>query len=275
MIKLVDGEDFSINIINNICFITFSSPSTRNAISLRMSAVMQEISWKKENNLSIFQKFLADNNCLLIVVQSSVKGIFSSGGNLSDLKNASKELCQNYASSIKAFCKLLHSCSIPSVTLLAGSAYGGGAELALATDFRWSIGKKSDLHFTQMRFAIPAGWGGMSRLAELCPQLSHKKISAMIIGRHSIFYEQMVNLNLIDNTFLNIKNCYRALNEWRDNIEQAPLDIRNDLMHRLNIKETYQLEEYDNEIFNKYFLNFEHKKRITTFFAKRNNNAKD
>ncbi|KAB8029071.1 enoyl-CoA hydratase/isomerase family protein [Fluviispira multicolorata] len=273
MIKLVDGEDFTIHILNNICFVTFSSPSTRNAISLRMSAVMQEISWKSENNISIFEKFLKENNCFLIIVQSTVRGIFSSGGNLSDLKNGSKELCQNYASSIKAFCEILHSCSIPSVTLLAGPAYGGGAELALATDFRWSIGKKSDLHFTQMRFGIPAGWGGMQRLSELCPQLSPKKVSAIIVAKMSLLYDQLIRLNLIDRSFLNIKSCIKALNEWRDEIELSPSDVRYDLMQRHKINDAYQLQEYDIKIFDKYFLNLEHKNRIDNFFAKRNKNA--
>lgn len=265
MIKLVDGEEFSIIAKNKICFITLNSQTTRNAISLRMASIMQSICITSEPHRSLFEKFLIDQNCLLIVVQSDVEGIFSSGGNLLELQKNSSEACQHYGPAIRAFSILLHSTNIPSVTILSGPSYGGGSEFALATDFRWSIGKSCDLHFTQTKFGIPAGWGGMLRLTELCPQLSPKKVSSIIIGKMKFDFTQMLNLGLIDREFHSKKSCYIAIDEWVNQIADCPKYIRDDLMNRQLFDNLNKLEEYDIEIFNKYFLKNEHKKKISEF----------
>lgn len=265
MTKLVDGEDFSILVKNNVCYINLNSPSTLNAISLRMSTIMKDICTLQENNKSIFEKFVINQNCLLIVLQSNVDKIFSSGGNLFDLYKNSSESCQQYSSSIRTFCNLLHSISIPSVTLLSGPSFGGGVELALATDFRWSIGKSCDFYFTQTHFGIPAGWGGMLRLSELCPQLSPKKVSSIIVGKMKLNLAQLINLGLIDRNFKNKKACQNALDEWVLNITNCPKQVRNDIMKRNLINSLEELEQYDIEIFNKYFLKDDHKNKILKF----------
>jgi enoyl-CoA hydratase/carnithine racemase len=265
MIKLVDGEEFSIIAKNKICFVTLSSETTRNAISLRMASIMQSICVTSEPNGSLFEKFLIDQNCLLIVVQSDIEGIFSSGGNLLELQKNPLAACQHYGSSIRAFCNILHSTNIPSITVLSGPSYGGGAEFALATDFRWSIGKSCDLYFTQTKFGIPAGWGGMLRLTELCPQLSPKKVSSIIIGKMKFDLTQMLNLGLIDREFHTKKSCYAAIEEWVTQAADCPKYIRDDLMKRQSFDNLNQLEEYDIEVFNKYFLKDEHKKKISEF----------
>ncbi len=269
MTKLVDGEDFSIISQNQICFVTLSNQSTLNAISLRMASIMQSICVKSEVYGSLFEKFLIDQNCLLIVVQSNVEGIFSSGANLLDLQKSPPEACQHYAPSIKAFCNLLHSTNVPSVTILSGPSYGGGAELALASDFRWSIGKSCDLYFNQTKYGVPAAFGGMLRLTELCPQLNPKKVSSIIIGKMKFDLTQMLNLNLIDREFHTKKSCYVALEEWVNQIADCPKYIRDDLMKRQSFDRLNQIEEYDIEVFNKYFLKDEHKRRITEFLNRK------
>jgi enoyl-CoA hydratase/carnithine racemase len=87
MTKLVDGQEFSIIAKNKICFVTLNSEATLNAISLRMASIMESICVpNEENNGSLFEKFLVDQICHVIVVQSEVEGIFSSGGNLLELQ---------------------------------------------------------------------------------------------------------------------------------------------------------------------------------------------
>jgi len=267
MSKLVDGEEFSIIAKNNICYITLNCPSTKNAISLRMSSIMQSISIQQNGCPSLLEKFLIEQKCLLIVVKSDLEGIFSSGGNLSELNKNDFETCKYYAPSIKSFCKLLHSTNTPSVTLLTGPSFGGGVELALATDFRWGIGKSYDFHFTQTKFGIPTGWGGMQRLTELSPQLNSRKVSAIIIGKIKFNHEELLNLGLVDRKFSSKKSCNAALQEWVNHNLDCPKYLIDDLMFRKNIENIHKLEEYDIEIFNKYFLQDDHKKRIQKFLS--------
>ncbi|APJ02855.1 enoyl-CoA hydratase/isomerase family protein [Silvanigrella aquatica] len=265
MTKLVDGEDFSIIAKNKICYVTLSSPSTRNAISLRMASIMQSICVAKESNESLFEKFLIDQNCHLIVLQSDVEGIFSSGGNLIELQKNPAEVCHHYGPSIRAFCQLLHNFKIPSLSVLAGPSYGGGVEIALATDFRWSIGKNCDFHFTQTKFGIPPGWGGSLRLSELCPQLNPKKVSALILGKMKLDLSQMLYMGLVDKEFQNKKACMNAIEDWVNQISDCPKSVRDDLLDRQSFHNFQELEEYDIQTFNKYFLKDEHKKKIADF----------
>ncbi|WP_338636731.1 enoyl-CoA hydratase/isomerase family protein [Spirobacillus cienkowskii] len=267
MVKLVDGEEFLIHAEENICYVVLNSPSTKNAISLRMSHIMQSLSFNFENKKSTFEEFLINYNCVLIVLKSAVTGVFSSGGNLKDLKNNSLEDCQQYGASIRSFCNLLNSISIPSVAILSGPSYGGGVELALATDFRWSVGKNYDFHLSQTRFGIPAGWNGMLRLTELCPNLYPKKVAALQVGKCSLTSTQLLRLGLVDQTFTTAKSCQQNLIKWKDNIIDCPKPIRDNLMNRQKILNKSLLYEYDINIFNKYFLKEEHKKRIHNFFS--------
>jgi enoyl-CoA hydratase/carnithine racemase len=47
-----------------------------------------------------------------------------------------------------------------------GDAYGGGCETMAACDFRWTHAQ-ARLGWTQARFALPPGWGGLTRLVEI------------------------------------------------------------------------------------------------------------
>jgi enoyl-CoA hydratase len=52
-----------------------------------------------------------------------------------------------------------------TISLVNGAAYGGGWELMLACDFRIAS-EKAVFGFTQGKFYLPPGWGGLTRLVE-------------------------------------------------------------------------------------------------------------
>jgi enoyl-CoA hydratase/carnithine racemase len=51
------------------------------------------------------------------------------------------------------------------IACINGAAFGGGCETLLAADFRVAS-SDATLGFTQTRFGVPCGWGGMTRLTE-------------------------------------------------------------------------------------------------------------
>lgn len=51
------------------------------------------------------------------------------------------------------------------IACINGAAFGGGCETLLAADFRVAS-SQATLGFTQTRFGVPCGWGGMTRLVE-------------------------------------------------------------------------------------------------------------
>lgn len=54
-----------------------------------------------------------------------------------------------------------------TIALINGDAYGGGCEVMLAFDFRISV-RHARFGFTQGKFYLPPGWGGLTRLIERC-----------------------------------------------------------------------------------------------------------
>ena len=63
---------------------------------------------------------------------------------------------------------LLEFHNLPCITIAAieGSAVGGGAELALACDFR-IIADSGNIHFAHTHMGLSTGWGGGTRLTKL------------------------------------------------------------------------------------------------------------
>ena len=53
-----------------------------------------------------------------------------------------------------------------TVACINGDAYGGGCETLIACDLRYAH-PGARLGWTQTKFALPCGWGGMTRLVEL------------------------------------------------------------------------------------------------------------
>ena len=81
-----------------------------------------------------------------------------------------------------------------SVAVLAGRALGGGAELALATDFRvWSSAGR--LQFVQARMGLLTGWGGGARL---CGLLGPRTALDLLLSCRPVGAEEAVKLGLAD-----------------------------------------------------------------------------
>lgn len=262
---LIKMDDFSIKSENSLCFIDLHAPSSKNAISLLLASNLQNIfSPNKKQGKSIFENFLKEEKIVLIILRSLVKNIFCSGGHLRDLLSSTTPAHQTYGDSLRQFCQFFSSSSIPSITILAGNAYGGGVELALATDFRWTIGKNVEFHFAQTKLGVPGGWGGMTRLSNLCPMLSAKKVSSLFLAQAVLKFEDLSQMCLLDKSFANEDLCLLEIYKWRDNILSCDKNLREDFVMRQHILQT-KLEEYDVNFFKKYFLSENHKQNIQNF----------
>ncbi len=271
---LIKINDFSIKSENNICYIDFFSPTSKNAISLLLASLLKDIlAINVKTQRTIFEDFLKEKKIVLVVLRSLVENIFASGGHLGDLLNADRQEHVDYGDSIRDFCKLLSSISIPSIAILAGNAYGGGVELALAPDFRWSIGKNIEFHFVQTKFGVPGGWGGMTRLAELCPSLSTKKVNSLFLAQDVLKLRDLYHMSLVDKTFDDEKACFLEINKWRDNIISCDGKLKEDFFNRNKVTHD-KLKEFDIDFFQRYFLSENHKKNINNFLDNKRTSVK-
>lgn len=139
-----------------ICRATIHRPQSHNAINFKVMDELENLLDDLESN--------SDIRCLILT--GSGEQTFISGGDLREfhtIKTAdeAKPMAKRMLSILTRLEKL------PCWTIAAvnGAAYGGGCEIMLACDFRFAA-PHATFGFTQGKFYLPPGWGGLTRLVE-------------------------------------------------------------------------------------------------------------
>lgn len=134
-------------------------PNAMNAVNFELMDRLEELVDKLSKS---------DTTRLFILTGSN--NSFISGGDLREFHQI--ETAAEARDMTNRMLRLLDQISnLPLWTMAAmnGATYGGGWEIAAAFDFR--IAKKGiDIGFTQGKFYLPPGWGGIASLKRLIPK---------------------------------------------------------------------------------------------------------
>ena len=135
--------------------VTVNRPEVRNALSRATLAALE----------AVFREHAADPDLWLCILTGAGERSFAAGGDLKELADArTVEDGIRMAETGKAALDALRRLPFPTLAALNGDALGGGAELALACDFRVAA-RHARIGFIQGRLAISTGWGGGIDLA--------------------------------------------------------------------------------------------------------------
>jgi enoyl-CoA hydratase/carnithine racemase len=138
-------------------WVTVDRPGALNAIDLE---VMGEL----ERALELAR---ASPGVRALVLTGAGERAFVSGGDLRAFAPLrSEQDARAMAGRMKAILSGLERLDCWTIACVNGDAYGGGCETLLAFDQRVLAGR-ARLGFTQARFRLPPGWGGLTRLVEL------------------------------------------------------------------------------------------------------------
>lgn len=255
-ISLLKSKELSVYLDKNICIIEFSNKETKNAISFDVAAHLAETSKK-------LPKLIKKENIGLILLRSSVAGVFVSGGDLKEISAFSKTKGARYTKNIREFCQFLSLCSVPTMSLLEGAAYGGGSEIALATDFRWDVSHLSSLHLWQSKFSVPGGWNGMQRLSDLAPHISPRKAGILFATASSFTASQLFEHHLLDACFNHHDEAIEASQKFAARFVDCEYDLRVTLLARKNAG-----KKYDEKLFAKFFLSSKHLQKVKEFLQR-------
>jgi enoyl-CoA hydratase len=130
--------------------ITIDRPAKRNALS---RSVLAEIR-------SAFADQAADETIKAAVLTGAGDRCFAAGGDLTELEAVrTPEGARAFSIEAKAALQAVRDFPAPVIAQLNGDALGGGAELALACDFR-VMAPHARLGFLQAKLAVTTGWGG-------------------------------------------------------------------------------------------------------------------
>lgn len=146
--------DVELEADGDVAVITVNRPRSRNAIA--------------PDTMDALDKALdAATGAGALVVTGAGDRAFVSGGDLKELA-AIRSLADAQAMALRmhGICDRLAAFPGPVIAALNGSAFGGGAEFAVAADIRIAA-HDVKIGFTQTALAIVPAWGGAERLAKL------------------------------------------------------------------------------------------------------------
>jgi len=132
-------------------------PQKHNALSRQVLAELK----------ACLQQHAGDRSLACAVITGAGSRYFAAGGDLRDLAAVRSEAdTRGMAQEARAALDAVRAFPVPVVAALNGDAIGGGAELAVACDFRVMSGSAS-VGFVHGRLKITSAWGGGPDLVTL------------------------------------------------------------------------------------------------------------
>lgn len=143
--------------VRSTLWIEVHRPDTLNAIDFQ---VMDEL-------IDVILDVERDDTIRALVLTGAGSRCFISGGDLKAFAPLETEQeAEMMARRMREILAALERLPCWTVACINGDAYGGGCETLVACDFRYAR-RDARLGWTQTRFVLPCGWGGMTRLVEL------------------------------------------------------------------------------------------------------------
>jgi enoyl-CoA hydratase len=165
----------------------------------------------------------ADLKC--VVIGGAGSRYFAAGGDLLDLASVRSEA---QAAAMVEDCRgaldAVRHCAVPVVALLNGDAIGGGAELAVACDFR-VLRAGAHIGFIQGRLAITAAWGGS---ADLYPLVGPSRALRMITRCEPVAADVALEWGLADAVSADADTLEATLQEFIAPMLECPAALLRD-----------------------------------------------
>lgn len=141
---------------HHICRAAVNRPESRHAINF---AVMDAL----EN---LLDELKADSDIRCLILTATGNQSFISGGDLREFHAIkSAEEAKSMARRMLSILTRIEKLPCWTIASINGPTYGGGCEIMLAFDFRIAS-QEATFGFTQSKFYLPPGWGGLTRLIE-------------------------------------------------------------------------------------------------------------
>ena len=162
---------------------TLERPETRNAINFEIMAQLEKLLDRLENDSSI-----------RVFTLRGSQGAFVSGGDLREFHQlTSEQEAMDMGRRMLTILKRIEALDCWTVCFTNGAVYGGGWEMMLSFDVRISL-PDTVFGFTQGRFYLPPGWGGLERLVQT---VGPDQAKWLLAGQRVINAERAAALGLV------------------------------------------------------------------------------
>jgi enoyl-CoA hydratase len=168
----------------DIAIWTIARPQAKNALDM---ATMNAL-WRAVDEAS-------RDTTLRAAVLTGEGDSFVSGGDLRELRDkGTARDAEVFADLGQRMCGAIEALHVPVVAALAGPAFGGGAELAVACDLRVAE-PHAKISFKQVRMGVTTGWGTIGRLMAL---VGTSTAARLLYTGHEVVAASAMAMGLVD-----------------------------------------------------------------------------
>jgi 3-hydroxyacyl-CoA dehydrogenase/enoyl-CoA hydratase/3-hydroxybutyryl-CoA epimerase len=180
--------------------------------------------------LATVDRLEAERDEIKGVVITSAKKTFFAGGDLNDLKTATKENAEEIGTFVrdgKAVLRRLETLGKPVVAAVNGSALGGGLEIALACHHRIVVDDaKIQLGFPEVQLGLLPGAGGVTRTVRMLGIVS--ALMSLLLQGQRVRPAKGQEIGIVDELVATPEELIPAAKKWIEaNPEaQQPWDVK-------------------------------------------------
>jgi len=151
---------------DHILLVTLNRPDVANALNTRMGLELVEV----------FEALSIDlENLRAVIITGHGDKAFCAGGDLKERNGMSDESWQAQHVIFERMVRAIMGCPIPVLAAVNGAAYGGGCEIAAASDFVYAA-STARFALTEVTLGIMPGSGGTQTLARAVGERRAKEL---------------------------------------------------------------------------------------------------
>ena len=151
---------------DHILQVTLNRPEVSNALNTRMGLDLMEY----------FEQFSIDpEEARVVIITGHGDKAFCAGGDLKERNGMTDEAWRAQHLIFERMIRAMMACPIPLVAAVNGAAYGGGCEIAAATDFIYAS-DNARFALTEVTLGIMPGSGGTQNLARAVGERRAKEL---------------------------------------------------------------------------------------------------
>ena len=197
----------------NITVVTMNRPHALNAMNTQMMTDLRDV----------FQEFYVDPsqaNCIILTGQGD-RG-FCSGADLKERDGMSEATWKRQHAIVEQLVRNIFACPVPIIAAVNGAAFGGGFELALATDFIYAS-ETARFALPEVTRGIMPGAAGPQNLPRAC---GVRRAKELVLTGAAFDANQALEWGIANRVCAPDKLLDETLATARRIAENAPIGVR-------------------------------------------------
>ena len=169
---------------DGVLIVTLNRPESMNSLSRELLAALNKL----------VTEISVDKNVRVVVITGAGEKSFCSGADLKERATMTPLEVKQYIQMIRNTFTMVENLPQPVIAAVNGFAFGGGTELALASDIRIAAANAT-MGLTETSLGIIPGAGGTQRLVRL---IGKGKAKEMVFTAHRAKAEEALTIGLVN-----------------------------------------------------------------------------